>query len=54
MPPDHRLYMPMTALKHADATGRLPLDTFYKMIFKHDSMVNAGHQSWLIACSDLF
>uniref|UniRef100_A0A669ENL2 Zmp:0000001048 n=1 Tax=Oreochromis niloticus TaxID=8128 RepID=A0A669ENL2_ORENI len=32
----NKVYMPMTALKHADPTGRLPLDTFYKMIFKHD------------------
>ncbi|GAA6218137.1 retinol dehydrogenase 8-like [Lates japonicus] len=37
----NRLYMPMTALKHADPTGRLPLDTFYKMIFKHDSVFSA-------------
>ncbi|XP_042360745.1 retinol dehydrogenase 8 [Plectropomus leopardus] len=37
----NRLYMPLTALKHADPTGRLPLDTFYKMIFKHDSVFNA-------------
>ncbi|XP_038565909.1 retinol dehydrogenase 8 [Micropterus salmoides] len=37
----NRLYMPMTALKHADPTGRLPLDTFYKMTFKHNSVVNA-------------
>ncbi|XP_037647098.1 retinol dehydrogenase 8 isoform X1 [Sebastes umbrosus] len=37
----NRLYTPMTALKHADPTGRLPLDTFYKMIFKHDSVFNA-------------
>ncbi|XP_042247754.1 retinol dehydrogenase 8 [Thunnus maccoyii] len=37
----NRLYMPMTALKHADPTGRLPLDTFYKMIFKHDNVFNA-------------
>ncbi|KAM7371795.1 hypothetical protein PAMP_009005 [Pampus punctatissimus] len=37
----NRLYMPMTALKHADPTGRLPLDTFYKMIFKHDNVLNA-------------
>uniref|UniRef100_A0AAQ5Z3L1 Retinol dehydrogenase n=1 Tax=Amphiprion ocellaris TaxID=80972 RepID=A0AAQ5Z3L1_AMPOC len=29
----NRLYTPVTALKHADPTGRLPLDTFYKMIF---------------------
>ncbi|CAN9505587.1 unnamed protein product [Ophioblennius macclurei] len=38
----NRLYMPMTALKHADPTGRLPLDAFYKMIFKHDSVFNAS------------
>lgn len=38
----NRLYMPMTALKHADPTGRLPLDTFYKMIFKHDRVFNAS------------
>lgn len=37
----NRLYMPMTALKHADPTGRLPLDTFYKMVFKHDRVFNA-------------
>ncbi|XP_071773001.1 retinol dehydrogenase 8 [Centroberyx gerrardi] len=37
----NRLYMPMTALKHADPTGRLPLDTFYKMIFKHEGVFNA-------------
>ncbi|XP_046894258.1 retinol dehydrogenase 8 [Hypomesus transpacificus] len=38
----NRLYMPMTALKHADPTGRLPLDTFYKMLFKHDRVFNAS------------
>ncbi|XP_010777615.1 retinol dehydrogenase 8 [Notothenia coriiceps] len=37
----NRLYMPMTALKHADPTGRLPLDSFYKMTFKHDKVFNA-------------
>uniref|UniRef100_A0AAQ5Y859 Retinol dehydrogenase n=1 Tax=Amphiprion ocellaris TaxID=80972 RepID=A0AAQ5Y859_AMPOC len=37
----NRLYTPVTALKHADPTGRLPLDTFYKMIFKHDNVLNA-------------
>ncbi|XP_029014702.1 retinol dehydrogenase 8 [Betta splendens] len=37
----NRLYIPMTALKQADPTGRLPLDTFYKMTFKHDSVFNA-------------
>ncbi|CAI5675781.1 retinol dehydrogenase 8 [Oreochromis niloticus] len=37
----NKVYMPMTALKHADPTGRLPLDTFYKMIFKHDRVFSA-------------
>lgn len=37
----NRLYMPLTALKHADPTGRLPLDTFYKMTFKHNNVFNA-------------
>uniref|UniRef100_A0A7N6AJ58 Zmp:0000001048 n=1 Tax=Anabas testudineus TaxID=64144 RepID=A0A7N6AJ58_ANATE len=37
----NRLYVPMTALKHADPTGRLPLDAFYKMTFKHNSVFNA-------------
>ncbi|XP_062264755.1 retinol dehydrogenase 8 [Platichthys flesus] len=37
----NRLYMPMIALKHADPTGRLPLETFHKMIFKHDRVLNA-------------
>uniref|UniRef100_A0A8C5H8A6 Retinol dehydrogenase 8-like n=1 Tax=Gouania willdenowi TaxID=441366 RepID=A0A8C5H8A6_GOUWI len=39
----NRLYTPMTALKHADPTGRLPLDTFYKMVFKHDRVFNATY-----------
>ncbi|CAJ1075285.1 retinol dehydrogenase 8 [Xyrichtys novacula] len=38
----NRLYMPLTALKHADPTGRLPLDTFYKMTFNHDRLFNAS------------
>lgn len=37
----NKVYMPMTALKHADPTGRLPLHTFYKMIFKHDRVFSA-------------
>ena len=37
----NRLYMPMTAMKHADPTGRLPIDTFYKLVFKHDRVFNA-------------
>uniref|UniRef100_A0A8C1SV28 Zmp:0000001048 n=1 Tax=Cyprinus carpio TaxID=7962 RepID=A0A8C1SV28_CYPCA len=34
----NRLYMPLTAIKHADPTGHLPIDAFYKMIFQHDHM----------------
>ncbi|XP_059414681.1 retinol dehydrogenase 8-like isoform X1 [Carassius carassius] len=37
----NRLYMPLTAMKHADPTGQLPIDAFYKMIFQHDRMFNA-------------
>ncbi|XP_072531386.1 retinol dehydrogenase 8 [Salminus brasiliensis] len=38
----NRLYTPMTAMKHADPTGRLPIDAFYKMVFQHDRMFNAS------------
>ncbi|XP_052406177.1 retinol dehydrogenase 8 isoform X2 [Carassius gibelio] len=38
----NRLYRPLTAMKHADPTGHLPLDAFYKMIFQHDHMFNAS------------
>ncbi|KAK2916688.1 hypothetical protein QQF64_025270 [Cirrhinus molitorella] len=38
----NRLYMPLTAMKHADPTGRLPIDAFYKLIFQHDRMFNAS------------
>ncbi|CAM4343021.1 unnamed protein product [Leuciscus chuanchicus] len=38
----NRLYMPLTAMKHADPTGRLPIDAFYKMIFQHDRVFNAS------------
>lgn len=38
----NRLYMPLTAMKHADPTGRLPIDAFYKMIFQHDRAFNAS------------
>ncbi|KAM6957084.1 LOW QUALITY PROTEIN: retinol dehydrogenase 8 [Aplochiton taeniatus] len=38
----NRLYMPMTALKHADPSGRLPLNTFYQMLFKHDRVFKAS------------
>ncbi|XP_067232598.1 retinol dehydrogenase 8 isoform X2 [Chanodichthys erythropterus] len=38
----NRLYMPLTAMKHADPTGRLPIDAFYKMIFQHDRVFSAS------------
>uniref|UniRef100_A0A8C2KAR5 Zmp:0000001048 n=1 Tax=Cyprinus carpio TaxID=7962 RepID=A0A8C2KAR5_CYPCA len=38
----NRLYMPLTAIKHADPTGHLPIDAFYKMIFQHDHMFSAS------------
>ncbi|XP_056308009.1 retinol dehydrogenase 8 isoform X1 [Danio aesculapii] len=38
----NRLYMPVTAMKHADPTGRLPIDVFYKMIFQHDRIFSAS------------
>ncbi|XP_071241399.1 retinol dehydrogenase 8-like [Salvelinus alpinus] len=38
----NRVYMPMTALKHADPTGRLPHDTFYKLLFKRDTLFTAS------------
>nr|XP_009298064.1 retinol dehydrogenase 8-like isoform X2 [Danio rerio] len=38
----NRLYMPLTAMKHADPTGRLPIDAFYKMIFQHDRIFSAS------------
>lgn len=38
----NRLYVPMTAMKHADPTGRLPLDAFYRIIFQHDRLFNAS------------
>ncbi|TMS15375.1 Retinol dehydrogenase 8 [Larimichthys crocea] len=37
----NHLYRPITALKHADSTGQLSLDTFYKMTFKYDYALNA-------------
>ncbi len=38
----NRLYMPLTAMKQADPTGRLPIDAFYKMIFQHDRLFNVS------------
>ncbi|XP_060797977.1 retinol dehydrogenase 8 [Neoarius graeffei] len=38
----NRLYTPMTTMKHADPTGRLPLDAFYKLIFQYDRVFNAS------------
>ncbi|XP_064416757.1 retinol dehydrogenase 8-like [Latimeria chalumnae] len=36
------VYTPMTALKHADLSGKLALDTFYKIIFQHDRVFSAS------------
>ncbi|XP_043550882.1 retinol dehydrogenase 8-like [Chiloscyllium plagiosum] len=36
------LYTPLTTLKFADPTGKLHLDTYYKMIFQHDRIFNAS------------
>ncbi|XP_066531103.1 retinol dehydrogenase 8 [Hoplias malabaricus] len=38
----NRLYTPLTTMKHADPTGRLPIDAFYKMTFQHDRLFNAS------------
>ncbi|KAI4875008.1 hypothetical protein NFI96_001073 [Prochilodus magdalenae] len=38
----NRMYTPITTMKHADPTGRLPIDAFYKMIFQHDRVFNAS------------
>ncbi|XP_059406492.1 LOW QUALITY PROTEIN: retinol dehydrogenase 8 [Carassius carassius] len=38
----NRLYRPLTATKHAEPTGHLPIDPFYKLIFQHDHMFNAS------------
>ncbi|KAG6929770.1 retinol dehydrogenase 8 (all-trans) [Chelydra serpentina] len=36
------VYTPMTALKHADPTGALMTDTFYKMVFKYDALMHVS------------
>ncbi|XP_067397060.1 retinol dehydrogenase 8-like [Emydura macquarii macquarii] len=36
------VYTPMTALKHADPTGALMTDTFYKMVFKYDTLMHVS------------
>ncbi|XP_046691326.1 retinol dehydrogenase 8 isoform X2 [Silurus meridionalis] len=38
----NHLYTPMTSMKHADPTGHLPLDAFYKIIFQHDRVFNVS------------
>uniref|UniRef100_UPI00398E6F09 retinol dehydrogenase 8-like isoform X1 n=2 Tax=Pristiophorus japonicus TaxID=55135 RepID=UPI00398E6F09 len=38
----NNLYTPFTALKFADPTGNLHVDTFYKMIFQHNRIFNAS------------
>ncbi|KAH0626878.1 hypothetical protein JD844_002154 [Phrynosoma platyrhinos] len=34
------IYTPMTALKHADPTGALMTDSFYKMVFRYDTLLH--------------
>uniref|UniRef100_A0ACB8EUP9 Uncharacterized protein n=1 Tax=Sphaerodactylus townsendi TaxID=933632 RepID=A0ACB8EUP9_9SAUR len=34
------IYTPMTALKHADPTGALMTDSFYKLVFKYDTLLH--------------
>uniref|UniRef100_H3B1X8 Retinol dehydrogenase n=1 Tax=Latimeria chalumnae TaxID=7897 RepID=H3B1X8_LATCH len=36
------MYTPMTALKHADPTGALATDVFYKMVFEYDRVMQAS------------
>ncbi|XP_003222609.1 retinol dehydrogenase 8 [Anolis carolinensis] len=36
------IYTPMTALKHADPTGALMTDSFYKMIFRYDTLLHVS------------
>nr|XP_034992535.1 retinol dehydrogenase 8-like isoform X1 [Zootoca vivipara] len=36
------IYTPMMALKHADPTGALMTDSFYKMIFKYDTLLHVS------------
>ncbi|XP_060111916.1 retinol dehydrogenase 8-like [Heteronotia binoei] len=36
------IYTPMTALKHADPTGALMTDSFYKLVFKYDTLLRVS------------
>ncbi|XP_074835303.1 retinol dehydrogenase 8-like [Carettochelys insculpta] len=36
------VYTPMMALKHADPTGALMTDAFYKMVFKYDALMRVS------------
>ncbi|XP_077169857.1 retinol dehydrogenase 8-like isoform X2 [Paroedura picta] len=36
------IYTPMTALKHADPTGALMTDSFYKLVFKYDALLHVS------------
>uniref|UniRef100_A0A8C4TJ63 Retinol dehydrogenase 8-like n=1 Tax=Erpetoichthys calabaricus TaxID=27687 RepID=A0A8C4TJ63_ERPCA len=36
------IYTPLTALKHADPTGDLATDVFYKMVFRYDRLMHAS------------
>lgn len=35
-------YTPMAALKHADPSGALITDAFYKLVFKYDAVLRFG------------
>ncbi|KAJ6660652.1 hypothetical protein lerEdw1_017649 [Lerista edwardsae] len=35
-------YTPMTALKHADPTGVLMADAFYKLVFRYDTLLQVS------------
>ncbi|XP_044303060.1 retinol dehydrogenase 8-like [Varanus komodoensis] len=36
------IYTPMTALKHADPTGVLMTDSFYKLVFRYDTLLHVS------------
>ncbi|KAM4691732.1 retinol dehydrogenase 8-like [Rhinophrynus dorsalis] len=46
MPPlrhqTNQVYTPLTALKYADPSGELMTDVFYKLVFQHDTLMQAS------------
>ncbi|XP_053309966.1 retinol dehydrogenase 8-like [Spea bombifrons] len=38
----NQVYTPLTALKYADPSGELMTDVFYKMVFEHDTLMQAS------------